>query len=65
MNVFLAKLIEKLRNEGVYAILMKGQGVAQCYECPPWRTCGDIDLLLSERNFDKAKKLRRIGHFAG
>ena len=32
MNDFVAKLIEKLRKEDVYAILVKGQGIAQCYE---------------------------------
>lgn len=57
MNDFVAKLIEKLRKHDVYAILVKGQGVAQCYEKPLWRTCGDVDLLLSGDNYDKAKSL--------
>lgn len=57
MNDFLAKLIEKLRNEDIYAILMKGQGVAQCYERPLWRTSGDVDLFLSDDNYHKAKKV--------
>ena len=55
MNVFLAELIEKLRKNDVYAILVKGQGIAQCYEKPLWRSSGDIDLLLSDSNYDKAK----------
>lgn len=54
MNAFVAKLIEHLRKEDVYAILVKGQGVAQCYERPLWRACGDVDLLLSEDSFIKA-----------
>ena len=57
INVFLAKLIEKLRKEDVYAILVKGQGIAQCYEKPLWRASGDIDLLLSDTNYEKAKKV--------
>ena len=57
MNVFLARLIEKLRKEDVYAILVKGQGIAQCYENPLWRASGDIDLLLSSNNYDRAKKV--------
>ena len=57
MNVFLASLIEKLRKEDVYAILVKGQGIAQCYEKPLWRASGDIDLLLSDTNYEKAKKV--------
>ena len=57
MNEFVAKLIEKLRKENVYAILVKGQGIAQCYERPLWRTSGDVDLLLSNSNYEKAKKV--------
>ncbi len=55
MNAFVADLIEKLRKEDVYAILVKGQGIAQCYEKPLWRASGDVDLLLSDSNYDKAK----------
>ena len=55
MNEFIARLIEKLRNENIYAILVKGQGVAQSYEKPLWRSSGDVDLLLSKDNYEKAK----------
>lgn len=55
MNAFIAKLIKDLRRADVYALLVKGQGVAQCYEKPLWRACGDVDLLLSKENYDKAK----------
>lgn len=54
MNGFVAKLIETLRKEDVYAILVKGQGIAQCYERPLLRACGDVDLFLSEDNYKKA-----------
>ena len=57
MNEFVAKLIEKLRKEGVYTLLVKGQGVARCYEKPLWRSSGDIDLYLSDDNYKKAKKV--------
>ena len=57
MNEFVAKLIEKLRKEDVYAILVKGQGIAQCYERPLWRSSGDVDLLLSDTNYEKAKRV--------
>lgn len=56
MNRFVSQLIEELRQEGIYALLVKGQGVAQCYERPLWRASGDIDLLLSYENYQKAKK---------
>ena len=55
MNAFIAELIEKLRKADIYALLVKGQGVAQCYERPLWRACGDVDLLLSDENYEKAK----------
>lgn len=55
MNAFIADLIEKLRKNDIYALLVKGQGVAQCYEKPLWRSAGDVDLLLSDDNYDKAK----------
>ena len=55
MNVLIADLIEKLRKEDIYTILLKGQGVAQCYEKPLWRCSGDIDLFLSNDNYQKAK----------
>ena len=57
MNAFIADLIENLRKEDIYAILVKGQGIAQCYEKPLWRSSGDVDLLLSDSNYDKAKKV--------
>ena len=55
MNCFIGDLIEKMRSAGIYTILVKGQGVAQCYERPLWRSCGDVDLFLSDDNYEKAK----------
>ena len=57
MNAFVADLIERLRRADIYAILVKGQGVAHCYEKPLWRSCGDVDLLLNDENYVKAKEL--------
>lgn len=57
MNELVVKLIDKLRNEGVYALLLKGQELAQCYEKPLWRSSGDVDLFLSDDNYNKAKKV--------
>ena len=54
MNAYLAMLIDKLRKHGIYAILVKGQGIAQCYERPLWRCAGDVDLFLSNDNYQKA-----------
>lgn len=57
MNAFVANLIMRLRRADIYTILVKGQGIAQCYDKPLWRACGDIDLLLSVENYNKAKVL--------
>ena len=55
MNVFISSLFEELKAAGIDALLVKGQGIAQCYERPLWRACGDVDLLLDEENYQKAK----------
>lgn len=55
MNKFIGELVDRMRVAGVYTLLVKGQGVAQCYEKPLWRSCGDVDLLLSYDNYQKAK----------
>lgn len=57
MNIYAADLIEKLRKNDIYTILVKGQGIAQCYEKPLWRSSGDIDLFLSDENYQKTKEL--------
>lgn len=55
MNKFLGELLEKLNKAAVDYVLIKGQGVAQCYERPLWRCSGDVDLLLNEENYEKGK----------
>ena len=57
MNAFVGKLMERLQGAGIRALLLKGQGIGQCYERPLWRTCGDVDLFLNEEDYVKAKEL--------
>lgn len=54
MNYFIGVIVEKMREANISTLLVKGQGVAQCYERPLWRSSGDVDFLLSEEIFDKA-----------
>lgn len=54
MNTFIAVIVDKMRQSGINAILVKGQGVAQCYNKPLWRSPGDVDFLLDEENYYKA-----------
>ena len=55
MNQFVRVLIEKLNKQGIETLLIKGQGLAQCYERPLWRAAGDVDLFLDDANYEKAK----------
>ena len=55
MNAFIGGLFGKMDGAGIRAVLLKGQGVAHCYERPLWRECGDIDLFLDDDNYRKAK----------
>lgn len=57
MNSYINVLTKKLKDAGINSVLIKGQGVGQCYERPLWRGCGDIDLLLDAEGYVKAKKL--------
>lgn len=54
MNHFIGEHADKMMKVGINTLLVKGQGIAQCYDRPLWRTCGDIDLLLDEENYHKA-----------
>lgn len=55
MNQFVARLVADMRKAGIYTLLVKGQVVAQCYEKPLWRACGDVDFFLSDDNYEQAK----------
>lgn len=56
MNRFVSELVIRLHEVGIKSVLVKGQGLAQCYECPLWRSSGDVDLLLDEENYHMAKQ---------
>jgi len=57
MNALVAQLFDSLREAGTNPVLVKGQGIAQCYERPLWRASGDVDLLLCGDDYEKAKSL--------
>lgn len=56
MNQFIGLMTKKMHNAGIETVLVKGQGVAQCYERPLWRTCGDVDFFLDKDNYERAKE---------
>ena len=55
MNYFIGVMVEKMREAGIYTVLVKGQGVGQCYDRPLWRSCGDVDLFFDAENYERAK----------
>lgn len=54
MSKFTVKAVEKMRVAGLNPLLVKGQGVGQCYERPQWRPSGDIDFFFSWEEYPKA-----------
>ena len=54
MNIFIAELVNAMQKKDIFTLLVKGQGIAQCYERPNWRASGDVDLFLDEFNFERA-----------
>ena len=57
MNAFIADLVSKMRRRDIYLILVKGQGVAQCYDKPEWRSSGDVDFLVHGDNTNWLKSI--------
>ena len=55
MNAFLEREVTRMRKAGIDPLLVKGQGVAQCYARPQWRSAGDIDFFVDADNYLKAK----------
>lgn len=56
MNAFLSRQATELADAGITTVLMKGQGIAQCYERPSWRSSGDIDWFFLD-DYERAKEL--------
>lgn len=55
MNRFIEDLVKRMKGEEIDTLLVKGQGIAQCYFRPQWRASGDVDLFLNDENYEKAK----------
>ena len=54
MSRFTVEAVERMYKAGLYPLLVKGQGLAQCYERPLWRSVGDIDFFFAKEEFPKA-----------
>ena len=45
--------IDALRSAGIEPILLKGEGNAYYYPLPYIRECGDVDLYVGKKNYQK------------
>lgn len=57
LNRKLADLKSLLDSHDIHSVLFKGQGVALNYPNPLSRQCGDIDMYVGERGFEKALQI--------
>lgn len=58
MNRVIGELDRWFKENGVEAWLLKGQGLADCYEQPLHRSCGDIDWYFPHRqDYEKVRCL--------
>ena len=50
-------ILQEWAADGISGIILKGQGLARCYPRPRLRVCGDIDLWVPEKDYDRACEL--------
>lgn len=53
MNALLEQQATDFQQLGIRPLLIKGQGLAQCYVHPMLRACGDVDYLSMGEDFDR------------
>ena len=57
LNRVLVDIVDKFEEEDIPVLLLKGQGNASFYENPQHRQCGDIDLFIGTKNYERACQL--------
>ena len=57
LNSALKGVTSLLNDNGINNVLLKGQGLASYYSQPMLRNCGDIDLYVGMKNYEKACRL--------
>lgn len=71
MNVCIREQLDLFYSHGIEPMLLKGQGVATCYNIPEHRVCGDVDWYFGckEQFFEANDLFRKMGaevsHTAG
>lgn len=59
LNRELANVVKLAEKIGARPVLVKGQGIAQCYREPLHRQSGDIDLYIGGEKFEELNRLLR------
>lgn len=60
MNVCIKEQLDLFHREGMYPVLLKGQGVAACYDIPHHRISGDVDWYFqNKKEYRKANEMIR------
>ena len=54
LNGTLARVVNTMNEASMEYVLLKGQGLARNYPVPELRACGDIDLYVGSKNYQKA-----------
>lgn len=57
MNHFIGRITKQMNSSDIDFVLIKGQGIATCYNRPQWRVAGDVDFLFNESSLSLAKSL--------
>jgi hypothetical protein len=57
LNREIASLKSRLDSHDIPCVLFKGQGISLNYPNPLVRQCGDIDMYVGEKNFEKVLRL--------
>ena len=57
INREICSLFNLLRSYGIEPVLLKGQGVGRHYREPLHRQCGDIDIYIGKRDFERVNRL--------
>ena len=60
LDTEVAALFRVLRKHDVSPILMKGQAIALNYPVPNHRSCGDIDIFIGKKDYDKVNEILSV-----
>ncbi len=53
-NAAIVEVFKRLESQGCHPVLLKGQGLSALYPKTCVRSCGDIDLYIGEKEYEKA-----------